>query len=347
MSSFVLDAKFGFAQGFDVYEDDFDAATASFAADEWEGHEVPEGFDRRGDATTEMAIRWLREDRDPAQPFLLFVHYFDPHAPYVPPDEYVWRFHSLDRPTTERMDQLALRYGAAAAMVAENAIRRYDGEVAFTDREIGRLLKALDRAGLADRTLVVITADHGEGLMDHGYLLHGLDLHEESVRVPLLFRWRGTIPAGLSFPEPVELVDLAPTILELVGIDWRSKGLPGQSLAPALRGGAGLDPDRPVYLYRRRFETERLEGIRLQGEQYGIRVGKWKYIESPELGRVELYDLERDPRELENLFSSRADDGERIARRLAEWKRTHERTGGEAEVSEDDRLRLEALGYVE
>jgi arylsulfatase A-like enzyme len=113
VSSFVLDAKFGFAQGFDLYDDDFAPEEATVTTSKWDGREVPGSFDRRGDHTTRRALHWLREGRDPARPFFLFVHYFDPHLSYAPPEPFATRFEAELPATASRLDRLIARYGGS------------------------------------------------------------------------------------------------------------------------------------------------------------------------------------------------------------------------------------------
>src|SRR6185436_6011947 len=239
VSSFVLDRRLGFAQGFGTYDCRCDRARATATIERWEGLTVPAGFDRRADETTDVALAWLaRRGRD--RPFFLWVHYFDPHHPYSPPAPYDRRFAPPP----------------AATGLPRRAVALYDGEIAFTDHQLGRLLDAIDAEGLAARTLVVVTADHGEGLMQHGHMGHGLHLYEEAVRVPLVFRWPGSLPAGALVPGPVEHVDLVPTVLDLLGLPRGGGEIEGQSLAAALRGQAGTagrDSRRTVFLQRRLY----------------------------------------------------------------------------------------------
>src|SRR4030095_6507076 len=131
------------------------------------------------------AIRGLEETRAPARPFFLFVHYFDPHDPYVPPEPWKSRF-----ATTGAEKSLA------EALTKRAQIDAYDGEIAFTDDELGRLLAHLAALGLDRDTLVVVTADHGEGLGQHGVIGHAVNIYEEAVQVPLLLRWSGPLAAG-------------------------------------------------------------------------------------------------------------------------------------------------------
>jgi choline-sulfatase len=337
VSSFVLDEQFGFAQGFATYDDEFDPDAASVAVEEWEGHEVGKAFDRRADDTTKRATRWLWGGRDPRRPFFLFVHYFDPHAPYHPPDS----FHadlplpSVDKPFADPKAAFSYRVKAGA----------YEAEIAFTDREIERLLGVLDSLGLAEDTLVVVTADHGEGLLDHGTWIHGLDVYEETVRVPLLMRLPQVIPEGTRIAEPVELVDLAPTILALLGIDGSAHAFQGRNIAPALRGQARLEPRHPVFFYRRHYSAGFRNGVFVDGELYGVRQGSWKYIRHDRREADELFDLEADPGEQRNLVGRSPERSDSLGSLLQEWMRTHVEPEEAWSLGDSVRQALEALGY--
>ncbi len=328
VSSFVLDAKFGFARGFAHYEDDFEADTATSLIPEWMGHKVPKAFDRRADATTDRAIQWLEERRDSERPFFLFLHYFDPHAPYLPPGRF------------------ALRYSDGTTH-NEHQIDLYDGEIAFTDFEIGRFLAALSAAGLDRNTIVALTADHGESLMQRDYWTHGLFIYEEEVRVPLVLRWPGHIPAGRVHREPVELIDLAPTLVELTALDRDTAVFEGRSLAQALQGDAPLDPDRPVFLARKYYKGGLVQGdIPAIGRRFGVRRGIWKYIVGPEEGTHELYNLELDPGETVDLYAEKPKRARKLAKVLERWRSTHAQRRSNATIPAEDREALRALGYT-
>jgi arylsulfatase A-like enzyme len=334
VGSFVLARRFGLAQGFALWDADFPAEGASVRLERWEGHAVDAGFDRRGDATTDRAIRWLEAREDP-RPFFLFVHYFDPHAPYAPPAG-------------------APRFAAEGAGPLAAQIALYDAEVRFADAQLGRLLDALDGLGLSPWTLVAVTADHGEGLMQHGLMGHELQVYEEQVRVPLVLRLPGSLAKGTVVDAPVELVDVAPTLLDLLGVPAGGIAGVGRSLVPALRGGAALPADHPVYVYRhkasaeRRIEVvgDRRSEVRARGEKLGVREGRWKYVVGPEEGTAELFDLAADPGETRNLYGPEQREAQRLAGRLARWREAHERGGAAPDLSEEARRGLEALGYV-
>jgi len=332
VSSFVLDRRFGFAQGFGTYDAAFEPGTASTRFSTWEGVEVDSAFDRRANATTDAALSWLgRRGRD--RPFFLWVHYFDPHHPYVAPPPFDQRFP-----------------GAGPGTVAE-AIAQYDGEIAFTDQHLGRLIDAVDAEGLRERTLVVVTADHGEGLMQHGHMGHGIHLYEEAVRVPLVFRWPGRLPAGTRLPGPAEHVDLVPTVLELIGLEPRTGEVEGVSLAKGLLGEAGVpgrDVRRTVVLQRRRYESDSVGGVAVRGSKFAVRAGPWKYIEADDEGTRELFDLSQDPRETVDLAVSRAEEADRLSRLIAVWRKRFERGRRAIDDASPETLEaLRALGYVQ
>jgi arylsulfatase A-like enzyme len=334
VSSFVLDKRLGFAQGFGTYDSRFERARATATMERWEGLTVPAGFDRRADETTDVALAWLaRRGRD--RPFFLWIHYFDPHHPYAPPAPYDQRFAPPP----------------AATGLPRRAVALYDGEIAFTDHQLGRLLDAIDAEGLAARTLVVVTADHGEGLMQHGHMGHGLHLYEEAVRVPLVFRWPGSLPAGTVVPGPVEHVDLVPTVLDLLGVPRGGEVIEGQSLAPALRGQggtAGRDPRRTVFLQRRLYDTDVVSGFHVKGEKFAVRSGPWKYIEAPEEQTRELYDLRSDPGETRDLLAGEVATAELLARGIAGWRGRFDRNArARDDSSRETQEALRALGYVQ
>ncbi|HEM45901.1 MAG TPA: hypothetical protein ENO23_02540, partial [Alphaproteobacteria bacterium] len=237
------------------------------------------------------------------------------------------------------------------ALKLNRTIFLYDTLIAFTDEEIGRLLDTLEKDGIADDTLVIVTGDHGEGLMAHGHMYHGVHVYEEAVRVPLIVRWPGRIPAGSVVSTPLALADLAPTVLELVG-EPADGTLAPRGIAPLLLGetaDAPADPE-PIFLYRRHYsgEEEAGDGPYALGEKFAVREGRWKLIEGPEEGTLELFDLERDPGERTNRAAEEPERTERLRARIAEWRaRWSGPDTGVPALSEEDRERLRAMGYVE
>ena len=195
IASSVLDRQSGLARGFGVYSDRFDA-----------------GADQRtGDVVAAEAIAWLKELAASKQ-FFAWVHLYDPHAPYNPPEPYAGRY----------------------------AARPYDGEVAWCDELVGRLVAALRETGMLESTLMIVTSDHGEALGDHGEDVHGYFVYEATLRVPLVVRGPGIKPGG-RLGSLVRTVDLFPTILDMTGLGAATQPSSGRSLAPALRGGSVND----------------------------------------------------------------------------------------------------------
>ncbi|MBU6283535.1 sulfatase-like hydrolase/transferase, partial [bacterium] len=273
---------------------------------------------------------YLSSDRRPAEPFFLFVHFFDAHNPYVPPEEDA----KLFPPEGNSPSDL------------DREIAAYDGEIHYADARMGELLDRLSSAGLLDDTLVVVVGDHGEGLQQHGWMNHGMMIYDEAVRVPLLVRWPGHVRGGRSISAPVSLVDLAPTLLDLAGLPGALAKRQGRSLAPSLLGDAPLDPLQPIFLQRRLYEVEQLRGVAVRGSKFAVRSGTLKYLEAPAEGTRELYDLSSDPGELVNLAGDRVGDAKRLQSVLAQWlARTPQANAGG--VSSDDAERLRALGYVQ
>ncbi len=176
VGAYVLDRRFGLARGFDTYDDR--VPRAAEATDTLEAS-------RPGGDVVDAAIGWL--DAAPAGPFLLWVHLYDPHAPYTPPEP--WRSRFVDRP--------------------------YDGEIAYAGAQVGRLLARIDAKGLADSTIVVVAGDHGEGLGDHGESTHGMLAYDSTLRVPLIVRAPSLAPATVAVP--VSLADVAVSVLQLSG----------------------------------------------------------------------------------------------------------------------------------
>jgi len=293
VSSFVVDGRFGLGRGFDHYD----------APDTRPG--VGDGMERRAAKTVAAAIDWISGR---AAPWFIWVHLFDPHAPYEPPQPFAGRF--ADHP--------------------------YAGEVAYMDNEVGRLIGSLVATGTFDDAVIIIAGDHGEALGEHGEETHGILLYEATTRVPLVIHVPGQTKAA-RHAQPIGLVDVAPTVRDLVGIETASDGI---SLMPVLRGDQEVGIDRVLYL-------ESLEGYLRNGwaPLFAVVRGSMKYIDSP---RPELYDLGADPNEKNDLASKRPGTAEKLAARLAEIRPASESFEGESIVlNADEAAALLALGYVE
>ena len=285
VGAFPLDRRFGLDRGFEVY-----------------GDEMPRGADGRranerdGQAVVDDALAWLGRHR--TQRFFLWVHLFEPHAPY------------------------------GDARTGRSVLARYGDEITEADRQLGRLAEALGDA--RERTIIAVTSDHGEAFGEHGEIAHSIFVYDTTLRVPLLLAGPGI--ERRSIDAPVSLVDLAPTLTALLGVSPLDAD--GTDLTPALRGGSL--PPRDLYAESYAplldFGWSPLRSVRADG---------WKYIEAP---RPELYAVEPDPGEMQNLV-----DGERD--RAGRMRAAVDRFGpGEfvrqAPPDREAAARLQALGYV-
>ena len=310
VGAFVLDHRFGLDRGFDVYDDEIERDPV---ATEGGGLEA----ERPGSVVVDRALAWLERTagHDDGRPFFAWVHLYDAHAPYTPPEPY------------------RSRHRAAP----------YDGEIAFVDAQVGRLLDFLDRRKLSETTLVAVAADHGESLGEHGELTHGVLLYEPTLRVPLILRAPGKLAAGKVLGTPVGLPDLAPTLAGLVG--WKPASDPKTKTAPASTDGRDLSASllrgaEPAQadLYA---ETEYPRFFGWSG-LYALRRGRLKYIAAP---RAELYDLSRDAGEAANLLQAparRADLDVRLAQAQTNARVPEPAAGG----SEEAVRKLASLGYI-
>ena len=295
VAAYVLHSHWGLNRGFDLYNDDGVHGVDDLGS----GSKL----ERRGDKVVTDALPWLLQERN--SPFFGWVHLYDPHAPYDAPEPWGTRF--ADEP--------------------------YDGEVSFTDSVVGNLLEEIENAGLLENTIVVITADHGEDLQDHGELGHGLFIYDTTVRVPLLLRLPDLASAGMVIDEQIRLVDIAPTLLELSGLPL-PENVTGRSVASFI---SGTGTARPAY-----SETMFPRWHLGWQELYALRDGGYKYILAP---RPELYDVRSDPEELNNLAGDMPD----VA---AEMRERIESLGAQVDdstrsvASGNVTKSLRALGYI-
>ena len=261
--------------------------------------------ERRAQEVVDRALGWLARPR--GRPFVAWVHLFDPHAPYIPPPPFAGRF----------------------------ARRPYDGEVAYADSQVERLLAWLDDSGQRRATLVVVTSDHGESLGEHGEEEHGLLVYDSTLRVPLVLSWPGHLPAGARARGQFRSVDLLPTLLELLGVP--AVRTSGTSRADVLARG-GRIPDNESYaesLYGAlHFGWAQLRALRAEG---------WKYIEAP---RPELYHLTEDPGEMRNVLQSREQVASGMRQSLGRFGGGAGEKAVAAPIDHDALERLAALGYV-
>jgi len=294
VGSSVLKRRFGFNHGFSVYDDEMPTHATGSAQEE------PE---RRAGEVVNRAIKWL--DAQSGKPFFLWVHVYDPHVPYDPPAPFRDKY--TDRP--------------------------YDGEIAYTDLEVGRLFDSVARKSGAENTLIAVLSDHGESFSEHGEYTHGVFLYDTTLRIPFLLAG-GRVPAGVRVKQQARTVDLLPTLLELIGVKAPA-GVQGASLVPTFRGS---DVDT-VYSYAETLFPRLNMGW---AELRSMRTNRWKYIRAP---KPELYDLAQDPGETTNVIASHPEQAQGLEARLKALSATTEKV---TPTAMDPRTlqQLRSLGYV-
>lgn len=318
VSGYPLKAKTcGLSRGFAVYLDDFPADTLP-------GKASRVGR-RSAGPTTDAAVRWLAQHG--RETYFLWVHYFDPHEPYDPPAPFDTMFTAgLTEPVTpaeEREYKMAL----------------YDGAISYADRELGRFLRELGRREEGTEPLVIVTADHGESF-EHGYFFdHAARLYDSLVRVPLIMSGPG-LPRGLRVSAQVSLIDVAPTMLDMIGVQ-HDVNLAGCSLLPLLHSDTAAERPHAFALTPLRGYPHLVEPLAM------VRDNNLKLILGLRTGSRELYSLEHDPDELWNLAPDRDSDVAALERRLRTWLDDHPaRQVPQAVLDERDREVLQALGYL-
>ena len=270
------------------------------------------------DAVSDKALAWLRHKgaRRDDHPWFLWVHYFDPHETYRPHPGTIEPF-------------------------GEEPSDLYDGEIAYTDRHLGRVLRALDEEGLAEDTVVVLLSDHGEELEDRGEIGHGHTLHRELLHVPLVIRAPGFEPRRV--PHAVRGVDLLPTLLELLGVELPGAlaDVEGVSLVDAMRGG---DPgELPVLAELRLYPVREADSLEL---------GPWKLIVEPGSRRAVLYDRRTDPGERTDVAARHPALVEELREALERMLARSREAAARFSLSEEVALTstdldvLRALGYL-
>jgi arylsulfatase A-like enzyme/Tfp pilus assembly protein PilF len=301
VGSFVLDRRWGIGQGFERYYDEFDL-------ERFKDEPSMDAIQRRGEDVVDHALDWLRGDRE--RPFFAWVHLYDAHAPYEAPEPFRGRF-----PAT--------------------MIGAYDAEIAYADAQVGRLLDALRDDGRLSETLVAVVGDHGEMLGEHGEQTHGFFIYEPATHIPLIVSGPGT--SARVVPDQVRMVDVMPTLLELLG-QPAPPAVQGVSLLPLARG-ARLDLVAHSESWYPRYHYG-------WSELRSVQDGRFKLIEAP---RPELYDLQSDPKEAADQARADAARALTLGKALDALEartRSEKAASGPGTVDAETEERLAALGYV-
>ena len=305
IAAFVLDGRWGLKQGFDHYDDQFDLKKYK--------HLDLGGVQRPGNVVMDATLAWLEEKK--TAPFFAWVHLYDPHSPYAPPEPY------------------ATEYGG------RGLAGLYDGEIAFMDEQVGRLASWLEQNGLDKKTVLVLAGDHGEGLGNHGEATHGFFIYDSALHVPLIVVTPFAEMRGVRVSAQSQLADIFPTVLDLVGSP-SPISVQGRSLLP-LAFRPDLGREAPAY-------GESLA----PNVQFGwsplhsLRTPRYKFIDAP---RPELYDLVQDPSEQLNIVRDRPEMARKMKteldRLMAETSRGAP-TPQAANLDKETVERLAALGYI-
>ncbi len=308
-SAFPISRRFGMAQGFDLYNDQM-----SLLEQEKKAKFRMGAFAQRPAADVATAvISWIKENLPNDRPFFLFIHFFDAHAPYAPPLDFIERF-------------------------GNSKERRYAGEIAYIDSQLGRILSAFDDANIRNNTIFIVTSDHGESLGEHGEETHGIFIYDSTIRIPLFFTG-GPIPQGKSLRDQVGIIDIFPTIADLLGFTIPDR-VHGRSLKGLLLGSVSQFDITPYYIES--FLSYESFGW---SPLIGFRTSSNKLIRAP---RPELYDLKHDPFEKDNLYQRKPDLVKDLENEFTKFLKNITETSDNArtQLSGEERAILHSLGYT-
>lgn len=304
IGAFPLDARFGLSQGFNTYDDD--------VAEQVPGM-PPHDLQRPAKDVSDLAEAWLKKHHQ--EPFFLFLHYFDLHAPYQwHPDSHF---------------KLPIPYITATD--------RYDSEITYTDHHVGRIIDSLKEKGIYDSTLIILVGDHGESLGARQENWHGFFIYHDTLHVPLIVKIPGASTA-VKIESVASLIDIVPTVCESTGVDAPAQ-VQGISLLAALHPQSTVDGDRAVFcesLVPTKYKCQSL---------LGLVTNRYKYIRTT---RPELYDLHEDPGETDNIIEEYSQTAETLDRRLQVMlgETTRDDSQSKFELDSNSLRLLKSLGYV-
>ena len=317
---------FGLDRGFTHFYETYDRA------------DVPDSTRPHAERTVELFGRDLAQWGD--EPSFAYLHFLEPHTPYTPPEEFARRFDptAMDYVDARSRPLLEYRVQPPDPLTQDRIRALYDANLAYVDAQVGKVFDLLKKHGKWDDTVVVVITDHGEAFWQHGVYGHGRHIYDEFVRIPMLMRVPG-LPefAGCEVDEPVSLVDLFPTFLDLAGLPVPD-ALRGKSLLPLIAGDADDFEQRPVFLRNTHNDAP----------EYGLRAGRYKWIWKYGYNRYELYDLVADPLEKHDLVAAFQvpEEAEPLRELIPLWLATEtDQIEAVDEIDPKTRERLRAIGY--
>jgi arylsulfatase A-like enzyme/Tfp pilus assembly protein PilF len=299
ISAFVLDRRWGISQGFDDYFDNFELSKYKAVS--------LDSVQRRGDETLQQALGWIGRNKDSR--FFAWVHFYDPHTPYDPPEPF------------------------RSAATKKGAVGLYDGEISYTDNLIGRIKAYLEQNELLDTTLVVLTADHGESLGEHQESGHGFFIYDATMRVPLIIRMPGAKPVKVK--DQVRSIDLFATVCDATGVAANTGE--GVSLMPLVNG---MTLNKKLAAYSESYYPRFHYGW---SELKALRTNDYKYIQAPDR---ELYRLTEDSSERLNLYPKEQKRAQPFESELATMLANFATVKGPQTMDDDSLEKLQALGYI-
>lgn len=305
VAAFVLDSRWGLDQGFDYYYDNFDLTKYKTVS--------LDSVQRRGDEVLAEVYKWLENQSQ--QKFFAWIHLYDPHTPYDPPEPY-------------KTEYQGRHFGL------------YDGEIAYVDQLIGEFRDFMEEKNLLDKTLIIFTADHGESLGEHKESAHGFFIYDSDIRVPLIIRFPEGKYAGHVVSNQVRSIDIMPTVLHLLDEEM-PESVQGKSLLPLILEDEAQD-ERSAYseTYWPRYHYG-------WSELKSLRKGRYKFIDAPQ---PELYDIYEDPGEVNNLVNKKASLGHEMRKELLALIEEYAVEGiedvGPRKIDNDSLVKLQALGYI-
>jgi arylsulfatase A-like enzyme len=315
IGGFPLDSRFGLNKGFDFYDDDLTERKRARKKKLWQGHKVS-SFERKATYVIDSVTKWLSSNKE--NNFFLFIHLFDPHAPYAPPDPFKKTYnHQL-----------------------------YDGEVAYVDYCLGKLFKKLKKWKILEEALIIITSDHGESLGEHDYYGHGKKLFEPSLRIPLIISFPSVIPQEKVIHSLVRSIDIMPTLLELLDLD-PVRDIQGISLLPLISEETrdlSLTSYGETFFPRLRFDEAELRSYRTERWKY------IRYIKDNNTIREELFDLKNDLGEIQDVSKIEESKTQELAFLLDELIEIDRKKAVNKNtffpMDEETKRKLKAMGYI-
>ncbi len=295
ISGLWLKKQFGLNQGFDLFDDDFP------------------GGGRNIENYYHAILEWL--DTEAKEPFFLWLHLIEPHFPYVLHDRYTYEpnqptdFDKYNEYFGTEEDMQVLRENKVnlGEKDIERAKALYDSEISYTDGYLGRFWEDLKKRGLLDKSMIIITSDHGEGFGEHGmYFTHGYDVTEEITRVPMLIKMPGNSPGGKIISSQVQASDIFSTVLDTADIRYK-RSLLSKSLLPLIKGSS-----KPIRKYAYSYSSRE--------QRYSVRDGRYKLIYSDKNGSYSLYDTEKDRWETTDIKETEAERLQDMKRELDAFK---------------------------